>query len=77
MNGVDRSDQLLSYYSLNRKSVKWWEKVHWRLFELVIINMYQIMKFKIPSTNVGAAPDRQAYSHISTASSWKTFYWEL
>ena len=27
MGGVDQCDQLLSSYSLNRKSVKWWKKV--------------------------------------------------
>ena len=51
MNGVDRNDQLLSYYALNRKSLKWSKKVYWRLFELVIVSMFQIMKFKVPSTN--------------------------
>jgi hypothetical protein len=24
--GVDRSDQMLSYYSFERKTIKWWEK---------------------------------------------------
>ena len=51
MNGVDHNDQLLSYYALNRKSSKWWKKVYWRLFELVIVNVFQIMKFRAPSTN--------------------------
>jgi len=27
MNGVDRCDQLLTYYALNRRSTKWWKKV--------------------------------------------------
>ena len=57
MNGVDCGDQLLTYYSLNMKTVKWWEKVFWRLFKLAIINMYQIMKFKqLISTSQTAAP---------------------
>lgn len=46
MNGVDRNNQLLTYYSINVKSMKWWKKVFWRLLELSIVNMYQIMKFK-------------------------------
>ena len=46
MNGVDRADQLLSYYSLNKKSRKWWKKVFWRLLELCITNVHQIRKFK-------------------------------
>ena len=27
MSGVDKSDQLLQYYSMNRKTVKWWKKL--------------------------------------------------
>ena len=46
MNGVDRADQLLTYYLLNKKSRKWWKKVFWRLLELCITNMQQIRKFK-------------------------------
>jgi hypothetical protein len=46
MNGVDRADQLLSYYCLNKKSRKWWKKVFWRLLEMCITNVYQIRKFK-------------------------------
>ena len=51
MNGVDHNDQLLSYHALNRKSLKWLKKVYWRLFGLVIVNMFQIIKFKVPSTS--------------------------
>ena len=51
MNGVDKNDQLLTYYSINVKSMKWWKKVFWRLLELSIVNMYQIMKFKGPITH--------------------------
>lgn len=46
INGVDRADQLLSYYSMNKKTRKWWKKVFWRLIELCITNMHQIRKFK-------------------------------
>lgn len=45
MNGVDRNDQL-TYYALNMKSVKWGKKVLWRMFELALVNVYQILKFK-------------------------------
>ena len=38
MNGVDKCDQYLTYYSLGRKARKWWEKVFFRLCELWIIN---------------------------------------
>ena len=46
MNGIDRNDQLLTYYSLNVKSIKWWKNLFWRLFELSIVNIFQILKFK-------------------------------
>ena len=38
MNGVDKCDQHLSYYTIGRKSIKWWKKVFFRMFELCIIN---------------------------------------
>lgn len=38
MGGVDKCDQFLSYYSLGRKSMKWWKKVFFRLVELCIVN---------------------------------------
>ena len=36
--GVDKCDQLLSYYSFLHKSVKWWRKVFFWLLEVSIIN---------------------------------------
>ena len=38
MSGVDKCDQYLSTYSINRRSGKWWKKVLFRLVELAIIN---------------------------------------
>ena len=38
MNGVDKCDQYLNYYSIGRKAKKWWKKVFFRLLELSIIN---------------------------------------
>ena len=35
--GVDRSGQMLSYYSFERKTVKWWMKLFFRLFGLVVV----------------------------------------
>ena len=37
MGGVDQCDQLLSSYSLNRKSVKWWKKVFFRMLEVTVV----------------------------------------
>jgi len=38
MNGVDKCDQMLASYSIQRKTTKWWKKLFFRLIELSIIN---------------------------------------
>jgi hypothetical protein len=38
--GVDKSDQMLSYYSFERKSVKWWKKLFFHLFDLACVNAH-------------------------------------
>jgi hypothetical protein len=38
--GVDKSDQLLSYYSFQRKSVKWWKKLFFHLFDLALVTAH-------------------------------------
>lgn len=48
MGGVDRCDQRLAYYSLNRKSKKWWKKVFFRLFEMAIVNSLILFTHKHP-----------------------------
>ena len=40
MLGVDRLDQRMSYYSLGRKSVRWWRKVFFWVMEVVVVNSY-------------------------------------
>ena len=38
MGGVDQCDQLLSSYSLNRKSVRWRKKIFFRMLENTVVN---------------------------------------
>jgi hypothetical protein len=38
--GVDRLDQVLSYYSFERKTIKWWEKLFFHLFDLVVVSVH-------------------------------------
>jgi hypothetical protein len=38
--GVDKSDQMLSYYSFQRNSVKWWKKLFFHLFNLALVNAH-------------------------------------
>lgn len=40
MNGVDRSDQKLSYYPFKRKTLKWYKKLFYRLLYLTFINSH-------------------------------------
>ena len=35
--GVDRSDQMLSHYSFERKTIKWWKKLSFHLFDQVVV----------------------------------------
>jgi hypothetical protein len=38
--GLDRSDQMLSYYSCERKTIKWWKKLFFHSFDLAIVNAH-------------------------------------
>ena len=44
MLGVDKLDQLASYYSFLHKSVKWWRKVFFWAMEVAVVNSYIIYK---------------------------------
>lgn len=44
MGGVDLCDQIVQYYDILRKSVKWWKKVFFHLFNLVLVNGYILYK---------------------------------
>jgi hypothetical protein len=38
--GVDKPDQMLPYYSFQRKSVKWWKKLFFHLFDITLVNAH-------------------------------------
>ena len=44
MLGVDKLDQMMSYYSFLHKSVKWWRKVFFWMLDMVVVNSYIIHK---------------------------------
>ena len=44
MGGVDLHDQYRSYYSIGRRTVKWWRNLVWFLFQVSILNAYQLYK---------------------------------
>ena len=47
MLGVDKMDQLATYYSFLRKSVKWWRKVLFWLLEVTTVNSYIVYTTRI------------------------------
>ena len=44
MLGVDKLDQMMSYYSFLHKTVKWWRKVFFWILEVATVNAYIIYK---------------------------------
>lgn len=40
MSGVDRADQMISYYSCPRKSAKWYKKVIFHLLDVAVWNSF-------------------------------------
>ena len=38
--GANRSDQMLSYYSFERKTIKWWKKLFFHLFDVAVVNAH-------------------------------------
>jgi len=53
MGGVDLADQHLSYYSLTqRRTIKWWKKVFWRLLDISIINSWVIFRTNSPDSKI-------------------------
>ena len=51
MSGVDKSDQLLQYYSMNIKTVKWLKKNFFRFLELCLINAQKLYNIHRKSQN--------------------------
>ena len=52
MGGVDRGDQLRSYYHVRLKSRKFYKYVFWFLFDVVVTNAYILSHYTI-TTNPG------------------------
>ena len=67
MAGVDKSDQLLQYYSFRRKTVKWWKKVFFHLYNLAFVNsqkLYNLFRIKNKKKEV---PLLNFYTEIAEA----------
>jgi len=46
MGGVDKHDQRRSYYSSDRRAVKWWHRYFWYLIDVCVVNSYILYKYK-------------------------------
>lgn len=44
MGGVDRSDQLMSYYPCERKILRWYAKIGLNMFHIIIIKARNFMR---------------------------------
>lgn len=44
MGGVDLSDQNVACYDVDRKSLKWWKKVFYKLLMMTVVNAWIIYK---------------------------------
>lgn len=44
MKGVDRSDQMLSYYPCERKTVRWYKKVFVHVLQVAMVNAWSLYK---------------------------------
>ena len=44
MGGVDKSDQLLSYYGFSHRMVKWWKRAAFHSLDMAVVNAYIVYK---------------------------------
>lgn len=44
MGFVDKSDQLISTYKIDRKSKKWWHRIFWHFIDATVVNAFLIYK---------------------------------
>lgn len=51
MSGIDRSDQMVSYYSSPKKTVRWYKKVMFYLMDAALWNGFYLYKKSTESTN--------------------------
>ena len=47
MGGVDKADQLLSYYGFSHRTVKWWRRAFFHLFDNAIVNAYILYRLLV------------------------------
>jgi hypothetical protein len=68
MGGVDKSDQLLSYYGFSHRRVKWWKRAAFHLLDMAVVNAYILYSTSTQSSknshtsNFGLSWPRKCFS---------------
>lgn len=44
MSGIDKSDQMIAYYSTPKKTIRWYKKVFFHLLDMMVWNAYYMFK---------------------------------
>lgn len=60
MSGIDRSDQMISYYSSPRKTIRWYKKVIFHFLDISIWNSYFLYKKSLLTSNYRFIDFREA-----------------
>ena len=50
MSGIARSDQMLSYHSALRKTIRWYKKIGVHVLEKMVINAFYLARFHDPDS---------------------------
>lgn len=51
MSGIDRCDQMVSYKSSPRKTIRWYKKVVFHLLNISLLNAYFLYKTTLTTSN--------------------------
>ena len=68
MNGVDIADQLTVFYSLVRKTRKWWRKLFFYLLEVSVVNSYLLYKQSVDNPTNHLRYRRTIVEQVATLS---------
>ncbi len=60
MRGVDRSNQMISYYHFKHKSIKWYRTLFISILETTIANAYQLYRCRFPLTGMNLLKFRES-----------------
>ena len=55
MGGVDHMDHMdhmLVYYAIGRKTIKWYKRIFWRVFEMAIVNSFVLYTLCHPEKKI-------------------------